>query len=170
MCKTTFVCYHIAKIPLLFFLIILYEKFNKKFCLYKKYTKCSQTLNTVLFYFVDHHHHHVALLAQISLTLFHHPSLPFITSGRSSRLNPVSAQNCWILVLAGRPTFARPCEGVHRSKLLMRSSLLLQQCPACLVHLTWMVFVMGGRWCFGFFSFAKSTNLKEGKLNSNQLY
>ena len=28
----------------------------------------------------------------------------------------------------------------------MRSSLLLQQCPACLVRLTWIVFVMGGRW------------------------
>ena len=29
---------------------------------------------------------------------------------------------------------------------LMSSSLLLQQCPACLVHLTCIVFVMGGRW------------------------
>ena len=29
---------------------------------------------------------------------------------------------------------------------LMSSSLLLQQCPACLVCLTWIVFVMGGRW------------------------
>ena len=28
----------------------------------------------------------------------------------------------------------------------MSSSLLLQQCPACLVHLTWIVFVMTGRW------------------------
>ena len=27
----------------------------------------------------------------------------------------------------------------------MSSSLLLQQCPACLVHLIWMVFKMGGR-------------------------
>ena len=26
----------------------------------------------------------------------------------------------------------------------MSSSLLLQQCPACLVRLTWIVFVMGG--------------------------
>ena len=25
-------------------------------------------------------------------------------------------------------------------------SLLLQQCPACLVRLTWIVFVIGGRW------------------------
>ena len=28
----------------------------------------------------------------------------------------------------------------------MSLSLLLQQCPACLVHLTWTVFVMGSRW------------------------
>ena len=28
----------------------------------------------------------------------------------------------------------------------MSSSLLLQQCSACLVHLTWIVFMMGGRW------------------------
>ena len=28
----------------------------------------------------------------------------------------------------------------------MSSSLLLQQCPTCLVRLIWMVFVMGGRW------------------------
>ena len=28
----------------------------------------------------------------------------------------------------------------------MSSSLLLQQCPAYLVRLTWIVFVMGGRW------------------------
>ena len=34
----------------------------------------------------------------------------------------------------------------HRSASLMSSSLLLQQCPACLVHLTCIVFVMGGKW------------------------
>ena len=28
----------------------------------------------------------------------------------------------------------------------MSSSLLLQQCPACLVRLTVIVFVMGGNW------------------------
>ena len=36
--------------------------------------------------------------------------------------------------------------GVNRSTSLMNSSLLLQQCPACLVRLTWIVFMMGGRW------------------------
>ena len=49
-------------------------------------------------------------------------------------------------VRAGCPAFARPYVGVHRSTSLMSSSLLLQQCPACLVRLTWIVFVMGGRW------------------------
>ena len=49
-------------------------------------------------------------------------------------------------VRAGRPAFARSYVGVHRRTSLMSSSLLLQQCPACLVRLTWIVFVMGGRW------------------------
>ena len=36
--------------------------------------------------------------------------------------------------------------GFHRNTSLMSSSLLLQQCPACLVRLTWIVFSMGGKW------------------------
>ena len=39
-------------------------------------------------------------------------------------------------VQVGRPAFARPYVGVHRSTSLMSSSLLLQPCPACLVRLT----------------------------------
>ena len=49
----------------------------------------------------------------------------------------------------------------------MSSSLFLQQCPACLVRLTWIAFVMGGRWpyswCFvgcclqDLFNIARST-------------
>ena len=42
--------------------------------------------------------------------------------------------------------FAWPYVGVHRSSSLTSSSLLLQQCPACLVRLTCIVFVMGGKW------------------------
>ena len=49
-------------------------------------------------------------------------------------------------VRAGRPAFVWPYAGVHRSTSLMSSSLLLQQCPACLVRLTCIVFVMGGKW------------------------
>ena len=36
--------------------------------------------------------------------------------------------------------------GFHRSTSLTSSSLLLQQCPACLVHLILIFFMMGGRW------------------------
>ena len=92
------------------------------------------------------HHHLVVPLARISLNLSRHFSLSFITSGRSSGLHPVSSHSCWMYVRAGRPAFAQPYVGVHRSTSLMSSSLLLQQCPACLVRLTWIVFVMGGRW------------------------
>ena len=93
-----------------------------------------------------HHHHHIALVARISLTLSRHSSLSFIALGRSSGQHPVSSHSCWIYVCAGRPAFARPCVGVHKSTSLMSSSLLLQQCPACLARLTWIVFVIGGRW------------------------
>ena len=95
---------------------------------------------------VCHHHHHVVLLARISLTLSRHFSLSFITSGRSSGLHPVSSHSCCMYVLAGGPAFDRPYVGVYRSTSLMSSPLLLQQCPACLVRLTWIVFMMGGRW------------------------
>ena len=82
-------------------------------------------------------------LVRISLTLSRHSSLSFIASGRTSGLHPVSSRSCCMYVLAGRPALARPYVGVHRSTSLMKSSLLLQQCPACLVRLTWIVFVMG---------------------------
>ena len=98
------------------------------------------------FFFPLLNHHHVVLVARISLTLSRHFSLSFITSCRSSGQHPVSSHSCWMYVHAGRPAFARPCVGVQRSTSLMSSSLLLQQCPACLVRLTWMVFVIGGRW------------------------
>ena len=93
-----------------------------------------------------HHHHHVVPLSQISLTLPRHFSLSFIASGRSLGLHPVSLHSCCMYVRAGHPPFARPYVGVHRSTSLMSSSLLLQQCPACLVRLIWIVEVMGGRW------------------------
>ena len=100
----------------------------------------------MMIYIHHHHHHHVALVARISLTFSRHSFLSFITPGRSSGQHPVSSHSCWMYVRAGRPAFARPCVGVHKSRSLMSSSLLLQQCPACLVRLTWIVFVIGGRW------------------------
>ena len=93
-------------------------------------------------YIYDCHHHHHVPLARISLTLSRHYSLSFIPSYRSSGLHPVSSHSCSMYVRAGCPAFV----GFHRSASLMSSSLLLQQCPACLVRLTWIVFVIGGRW------------------------
>ena len=102
-------------------------------------------LNQYVWYH-HHHHHHIALVARISQTLSRHTSLSFITLGRSSGQHPVSSHSCWMYVRAGRPAFARPCVGIHKSTSLMSSSVLLQQCPACLARLTWIVFVIGGRW------------------------
>ena len=96
--------------------------------------------------YFHHHHHHAVPLARIFRTLSRHFSPSLIASGRSSRLHPVSSHSCCVNVRAGRSAFARPYVGVHRSTSLMSSSLLLQQCPACLVRLAWIVFVMGGRW------------------------
>ena len=95
-----------------------------------------------------HHHHHVVPPARISLTLSRHFFLSFIAFGRSSGLHPVSLHSCCMYVRAGRPAFAWPYAGVHRSTSLMSSSLLLQQCPTRLVRLTCIVFVMGGKWLY----------------------
>ena len=105
-----------------------------------------ETIHRLNWFVWNHYHHHVLPLALISLTLSRHFSLSFIASGRSSGLHPVSSHSCCMYVRAGRPAFAQPCVGVHRSTSLMSSSLFLQQCPACLVRLIWTLFVMGGRW------------------------
>ena len=97
---------------------------------------------------IPYQHHHVVLVARIYLTLSRHFSLSFIPSGWSSWQHPVSSHSCWMYVRAGHPAFARPCVWVHKSTSLMSSSLLLQQCPACLVRVTWIVFVIGGRWLY----------------------
>ena len=88
----------------------------------------------------EHHHHHVVSLARISQTLSRHFSLSLIASSGSSELHPVSSHSYCMCVRAGRLAFTRPYVGFHRSTSLMSSSLLLQQCPACLVRLTCIVF------------------------------
>ena len=105
----------------------------------------------IIFYTNNNHHHHIVPLARISLTLSRNFFLSFIASGRSSGLHPISSQSFCMYVRAGRPAFVRPYVGVHRSTSLMSSPLPLQQCPACLVRLTWIVFVMGGRWPYSLF-------------------
>ena len=121
-------------------------------------------------------YHHVVPLARISLTLSRHFSLSFIASGRSSGLHPVSSHSCCMYVLAGRPAFSRPYVGIHRSTSLMSSFLLLRQCPACLARLTWIVFLMVGRWlyswcfvgcCRGNYSTLLSTLLRNCRLASS---
>ena len=118
---------------------------------FKLISSCRQIrakrLRDPLFKQIHHHHHHyVVPLAGISQILSRHFSLSSIAFGRSSELHPVSSHSCCMYVRAGRPAFDRPYAGVHRNTLLINSSLLFQQCPACLVCLTWIVFVMGGRW------------------------
>ena len=75
-------------------------------------------------------------------------TFPYRSSSPAGLLyfHPVSSQSCCMYVRAGRPDFARPEVGVHRSTSFMSSSLLLLQCPVYLVRLTWIVFVMEGRW------------------------
>ena len=122
------------------------DKGKRSFACFKhRFLKTKVRLQVPTFY-CNPHHHHVVPLARISLTISHHFSLSFIASGRSSGLHPISSHSCWMYVRAGRPAFARPYVGVHGSTSLMSSSLLLQQCPACLVRLAWIVFVMRGRW------------------------
>ena len=112
---------------------------------------CMYVAIIVCVYIYIYIYHHVMPQARISQTLSYHFSLSFIASGWSSGPHPVSSHSCWMYVRAGRPAFARPYEGVDRSASLMSSFLLLQQCPASLVHLTWIVFVMGGRWSYSWY-------------------
>ena len=92
-------------------------------------------------------YHQVVLQAWISLTLSRHFSLLFIASVMSSGLHLVSSLSCCMYVRAGRSAFAWPYVEVHGSASLLSSSLLLQQCPACLVRLIWIVFVMEAGSC-----------------------
>ena len=140
-CSLSFISFKCNKLdrPYLLLWLPFFKRSNR--------TNCNQSINDYISQTnYHHHHHHVVLVARISLTLSRHFSLSFIASGRSSGQHPVSSHSCWMYVRAGRPAFARPCVGVHKSTSLMSSSLLLQQCPSCLVRLTWIVFVIGGRW------------------------
>ena len=113
---------------------------------YRKYEKKSSLNFVEIIVYHHYHHHHDVRLARISRTLSLHVSLSFIAFGRSSGLHPVSSHSCCTNIRACRPAFDWPYAGVHRSTSLTISSLLLQQCPACLVRLACIVFVIGGRW------------------------
>ena len=77
--------------------------------------------------------------ARISLTF---SSLPAGPQGYTPYPHRATVCRCELVTLP----FLGHVVGVHWSTWLMSSSLLLQQCPACLVRQTLIVFVMGGRW------------------------
>ena len=87
----------------------------------------------------------IIIIIIIMLHCQHGSPWPSLTIHLYRPLLPEGLQCYTLYRHRGCPNFARPCEEVHRSMSLMSSSLLLQQCPACLVRLTWTVFVMGGR-------------------------
>ena len=102
------------------------------------------------------------LQQQLEYTLLksncHSWSISKMQSGREDTLEERYAiKFCFKHGKNGRPAFARPYEGMHRSMSLKSSSLLLQQCLACLVCLTWIAFVMDGRWPYScLFNIARS--------------
>ena len=103
-----------------------------------------QTKEIVTLFSKYHHHYHDEPLTRVSLTLFtihlYHPLVP------AGLLDYNLCTHKAIVVLAGHPKSACPCEGVHRRTSLMISSLLLQQWPPRLVCLTMMVLEMRGTW------------------------
>ena len=89
-------------------------------------------------------HHHVVPLARISLTLSRHFFQAFVASGRSSGLHPVSSHSCCMYILAGRPAFARPYVGAHRSTYITYELVPAPPAVSCVPGS--IVFVIGGRW------------------------
>ena len=67
------------------------------------------------------------------------------------------------------PTFPPLCEGVYRIISLMSSSLLLRQCPACLVGLTLIVFMMAVQLHFLGACFSRLGRVRAKKRQMNRL-
>ena len=75
----------------------------------------------------------------------HKTILPFFWLCLNSRA-PSHICRELMCVFASSLILVCPCVVVHRSTLFMSLSLLLQKCPICLVHLTWMFCEMGDKW------------------------
>ena len=94
---------------------------------------------------VHHHHHYVMPLAWISCSSLATPSYRSSLLAVPQGYIPYPHRDAvcrFELVILLWFSCMRGSIGEHH----MSSSLLLQQCPACLVRLTLIVFVMGGRW------------------------
>ena len=96
---------------------------------------------------------HLANIIIIHIMSWHQRGYPWpsLTTISYRPLLPVSLQGYIpyryrVAVWAGCPAFARLWERVHKNISLMSLSLLLQQCPSCLVRQILIVFVMSGRW------------------------
>ena len=101
--------------------------------------------------YFHHHHHLVVPPARISLTPLAIPPYrsSFPAGPRDYNPNPQRSAVCRFKLVT--LFFLGHVKGVHRCTSLMSSSLLLQQCPACLVRVTLIVFVMGGWWPYSCF-------------------
>ena len=94
-----------------------------------------------------HLHHKVQPAARSCLTLPLSLSLSLpVPIIHHSRQDASCVRTESIKVFAGWLTLARPYRGVQKRTLLMRLSLLLQQCCACLVRPTRMVCEISGKW------------------------
>ena len=95
--------------------------------------------NSILLNFVcTKNHHQVALTAHssffLSLSLAIRPYHPSLLAGL---LGNIVCPHRADVSFCGRSTLARPCARVHKKMSHMRSSLLLQLSPTCIVRLEW---------------------------------
>ena len=111
-----------------------------------------------LIHFIHQCRHHQGIPTSRYLRLSPSPFPSAIVLSKSSRRHPVTTQNCYIYqlcvdtgccledfkiihVFTGRLTVVFSRVGVHRK----------YQCSACLVHLSWMVREIGGKWPYSCF-------------------
>ena len=106
-------------------------------------------MNRLRFNFMDEHVWVITttiiiiIIIKSSLTLFCHLTLWFIVLGKSSRQHLMSTWSWFIWVLAGWPTLAWLCIGVHKTILFMSSFLLLQQ-----YSMSCLAYEIGGEWLY----------------------
>ena len=90
---------------------------------------------------------YIVFANSLSLSLSRYVSISSIAQGKSSRLHPVPLLSWYMQVLDGQPTMVSPWVRIHKRRLFMNLSLLLQQCPAIFFRFTEIVWDMGGGNC-----------------------